>query len=741
MKKTIFVVDDSQLILQSAKKTLRANYNVIVVPSAKDMFSALEGAIPSLILLDIEMPEMSGFEALEIMKENSTYSNIPVILLTAINNIATEVRGFELGAVDFVAKPFSSLTLSNRIELHINIDEHIKAREAELIKSNNELEEARNKAMEAEIANESNKAKSEFLARMSHEIRTPISAILGISEIQLRNPDLPPFVGESFIKINNSSHMLLGLVNDLLDISKIEAGKMDLISEEYEIAMLINNIKQIYSTLIGNKPIEFRMFVDRNLPSLLIGDYVRINQIITNILSNAIKYTESGTVEFSIHCMDSFSSEYDATLAISILDTGMGMTQEQLSSLSTEYTRFHESQNRSITGTGLGMNIVYHLAQIMDGHVDIASQVGKGTTVAVYIPQKISNPKIIGLQESEKLQQFQISSYDAAGKFEFTPEPMPYGRVLIVDDVNTNLYVARGLMDFYSLNIETCDSGKAAIEKVEAGNEYDIIFMDHMMPEMDGIETMLHLRQMGYTEPIIALTANAMIGQAEEFKEKGFDEFLSKPIRTKYLNQALIQYVKDKQPPSVIEAASKAQAAAKGKGSIEDFQKNADMLRKMRKDFSSGHQNTFANIIQALESNDKETATLLAHTVKGLAGLIQEPALAQHAGRLEATLNSGSTPSEALIYSLKTQFEHVLQSIGKPEVFATVFNADINKEEVTKLFEKLEILLKSRDTACLELLDSLKIMPEATIIVKQIEDYEFSLALSNLTTLRSALDL
>ena len=389
-----------------------------------------------------------------------------------------------------------------------------------------------------EVAEESNRAKSRFLARMSHELRTPITAVLGISEIQLRNADLPPQLKEPFAKINNSANLLLGIVNDILDLSRIESGKLPLVEAEYELASLIYDTAQLPTVHIGNKEIDFEMKVDEFMPAYLIGDALRIRQVMNNLLSNAFKYTESGTVTLSIDCQAAAGDEGDekvVILIISIQDTGMGMSQAQINDLQEEYSRFHEQSKPVITGTGLGMPIVYSLLQMMAAEIQLESEVGKGTHVIVRIPQKIAKPGLIGNKFSAQ----NHSSY-------FVPEPMPYGRVLVVDDMEANLYVARGLLAFYELNVECCNDGNAAIEKIKAGKRYDIIFMDEMMPGISGTESVQILRDMGYTEPIIALTANALIGQAEVFIANGFDGFISKPIQTEELNSALVSFIKNK---------------------------------------------------------------------------------------------------------------------------------------------------------------------------------------------------
>ncbi|MCL2125505.1 MAG: PAS domain S-box protein [Oscillospiraceae bacterium] len=407
--------------------------------------------------------------------------------------------------------------------------------------------------IEAEAAN---KAKSAFLSTMSHEIRTPMNAILGITEIQLQKDTIENGVREAFDKIYTSGDMLLGIINDILDLSKIEAGKLELIIDRYETASLVSDTAQLNMMRIGSKPIEFELYIDENLPAHLVGDELRVKQILNNLLSNAFKYTESGTVKLMIDKDDNAEND-DVTIIFSVSDTGQGMTEEQVNRLFDEYSRFNVETNRTTEGTGLGMSITRNLVQMMHGRIDIKSKPGEGSTFTVYLPQGRSGTSILGKESADNLHKFRTRSRAQMKRVQIAREPMPYGSVLIVDDVETNIYVARGLLAPYGLMIDSADSGFAAIEKIKNGSVYDIVFMDHMMPKMDGVEATKIIRQMGYKESIVALTANAVSGQAEIFLGNGFNDFIAKPIDVRQLNGVLNRLIRDKQPPEVLEAARK----------------------------------------------------------------------------------------------------------------------------------------------------------------------------------------
>ena len=412
----------------------------------------------------------------------------------------------------------------------------------------------------AEIAEESSKAKSDFLAKMSHEIRTPMNAILGITEIQLQDSSLPQITKDALERIYNSADLLLGIINDILDLSKIEAGKLEIIPVQYDIASLIHDTVQLNMMRYESKPIEFKLEVDENVPVMFFGDELRIKQILNNLLSNAFKYTQEGTIGFSVSSSLIDGSEDPkerVNLVFSISDTGQGMTAEQVLNLGDEYARFNLEANRKTEGTGLGLNITRNLLQMMNGNIKIDSTPGMGSVFTVSLPQKCSDPDPIGRDMANNLMQLNLASALKIKTVQINREYMPYGRVLIVDDVETNLYVAKGLLAPYGLSLDTAMSGFEAVDKIRNGASYDIIFMDHMMPRMDGIEAAKIIRSFGYTKPIVALTANALTGQAEMFMQNGFDDFISKPIDIRQLNASLNKLVRDKYPPAVIEAARK----------------------------------------------------------------------------------------------------------------------------------------------------------------------------------------
>ncbi|MCL2197016.1 MAG: ATP-binding protein, partial [Treponema sp.] len=411
-----------------------------------------------------------------------------------------------------------------------------------IARSENAIEKQNMQLIDANIKTEAaNQSKSNFLATMSHEIRTPLNAILGITQIEMQNESLPDRHMAAYEKIHSSGINLLGIINDILDLSKIETGKMELNPFEYDVPSLINDAIQLNIIRIGSKPIEFKLSVDKNLPTKLYGDEIRIKQILNNLLSNAIKYTEEGQVHLSVkHIM----INENIMLIFSVSDTGQGMKEEDRKKIFDEYARFNMAANRSIEGTGLGLNIIKRIVELMEGDISVESEFGKGSIFTVSIIQQSADNSPIGEELAQRLSNFTFTN-KKQNKQEITKEMMPYGSVLVVDDVEINLYVACEILLSYKLEVEMADSGIATIEKIVNGKKYDIIFMDHMMPKMDGIETTKKLRELGYTGFIVALTANALVGNDKMFENNGF---IPKPIDLGLINEILNRFVRDMHP-------------------------------------------------------------------------------------------------------------------------------------------------------------------------------------------------
>ena len=422
--------------------------------------------------------------------------------------------------------------------------------------------EQRDKMLQEAVqeAQRANQAKSSFLANMSHEMRTPLNAVIGLSTLSLEANKLDEEDKLNIEKVYNAGTMLLNLVNDILDISKIEADKLELVPVDYDVPSIINDTMTQNMLRIGEKPIEFKLNVSEDMLARLNGDEQRVKQIMNNLLSNAIKYTDSGTVELSVRCNKRLSNinqtqgekeKEKVLLTFEVSDTGRGIKEEDIEKVFADYIKLDLEANRSIEGTGLGLPITKRIIQMMNGKIEVESEYGKGTVFTATIEQGYVSDAVLGADVVKNLRSFRYSEEKRDRNMRFTRINMPYAHVLVVDDQMTNLDVARGFLKPYKMQVDCVTGGQEAINAMKDSKvKYNAVFMDQMMPGMDGIEATRLIREIdtdyAHNIPIIALTANAIAGNEEMFLSKGFQAFLSKPINYINLDAVLRRWVRDK---------------------------------------------------------------------------------------------------------------------------------------------------------------------------------------------------
>lgn len=486
-------------------------------------------------------------------------------------------------------------------------------------------------------------AKTEFLSNMSHEIRTPINSILGMNEMILRESEDKEIKGYAK-NIQTSGNALLSLVNQILDLSKIEAGKMEIVQENYSLDEILKESVSMVKKRIEEKKIEFEFECQEDLPSVLKGDSLKIKQILLNILTNAAKYTKQGKITFRIS-----GEKLDSKLGISfsVKDTGIGISDEDKVKIFGRFERFNLKENRSIEGAGLGLRISKHLAELMGGEIDLKSELGKGSEFILVLVQEIIDDAPVGKINIDEV--YESSSQDEKYEVSFVA---PDAKVLVVDDIEMNLFVIKSFLKETLVQLETVSSGEECVKKA-CEKEYDVIFIDHMMPGMDGIETFKRIRSLQESKnvktPCIMFTANAISGAKEKYEAVGFEGYITKPVQGKVLEEQLQKYLPaeknrepekksekktdDKKTMDIEKRISEAFIDFDFKTVLENCAGKKELLIKIIQRFTE--ELLIDNLEQSFAKEDWAEYAIYAHSLKGSARTVGMNILADKAYELE----------------------------------------------------------------------------------------------------------
>jgi signal transduction histidine kinase/DNA-binding response OmpR family regulator/HPt (histidine-containing phosphotransfer) domain-containing protein len=547
-------------------------------------------------------------------------------------------------------------------------------------------------------AEQASMAKSEFLATMSHEIRTPMNAIIGMSDL-MPTENLTSLQRGYFEDIKKMSKSLLTIINDILDLSKIEAGKLEIVPIHYNVHALYDNIASMCEFIAQGNSLEFRRNFDKSMPEILYGDEIRVRQILTNIVNNAVKYTKEGYVFFGMvrgkRKSGSERTPFDETeyLVAEVSDSGIGIKEEDIPKLFDSFEQFDREKNRGIVGTGLGLAITKKLIALMNGHIEVKSVYGSGSTFRVYLPLIEGDPSKVDRLDK--------------GPFLMVKEGT---RVLVVDDVPVNLMVALGFLIKHGINAETADGGIEAVKKikesVESGHPYDLVFMDHMMPDMDGIEAAKHIRSLAdadtglspYTSmPIVALSANAVQGAEEIFLASGMDGFVSKPIDPAALNAALKNFLPEDKYTFAEQEDGDAITGKQDSGEKLAYEELAKIkgleleaglhytansfatYTSTLKQFSAGMEKGLALIRDSLAAENWNPYTVQVHAYQGICATIGMRALSEWGKKLEAASKS---ENKSVCFEETDAYCSALADFNAALRATSIFAADDEKDRI-----------------------------------------------------------
>ena len=567
-REKILIVDDQKANLHVLRELLYEQGEIILAKNGSQGLDKAAKLKPDLILLDVVMPEMDGFETLQALRKIEGLKDIPVMFITGLRDIGHEQKGLSLGALDYIRKPFNPAIVKARVKTHLK-----------LARQTNDLKILSQQLQEADAA------KSQFLASMSHEIRTPLTSIIGYAEA-LKVGAIPvDETGRAISSICNNGEHLLELINDILDISKIEAKQLTLEKLDVSFPKWLQNIEEVIGQRAVAKGLVFEVNLNFPLPEKVITDPTRLQQILLNLLNNAIKFTANGKLSLNV------SSDNDQ-LSFTVIDTGIGISEEQQAAIFDVFTQAESATTRKYGGTGLGLNISRHLANSLGGDITVESELGKGSKFTALL--ELQQPTDSQWLKTEKEWQLHTTKTQHS-----SATPYLYGKILVAEDQLEIQELIKILLESTGLVVVTVNDGKELVEECTQ-QSFDLILSDIQMPGYNGIDAIKQLKSMGVKTPTIALTANAMAHQREEYMKEGFTDYISKPFSRESFLQTIAKHMmnieddefsEERQLEEEIKAIGQAFLA-----SVPDHLKNAT---------------------DYLENHDWAQLAEVSHTVKG----------------------------------------------------------------------------------------------------------------------------
>ena len=562
---------------------------------------------------------------------------------------------------------------------------------------------------------EANRAKSEFLAKMSHEIRTPMNSIMGFAELS-QDKTADPHVKDYLGKITENTKWLLRIINDILDISKIESGKMELDNTPFDLHDVFFLCQSVILPAVKEKGLEMNIYAEPSTGKKLLGDSLRLYQVLMNLLSNAVKFTNSGTIKFISSIRE--TNNGSTTVYFEVKDTGIGMSPEQIKKIFLPFIQADSSTTRDYGGTGLGLAIAKNIVELMGGNLMVESSLGKGSTFSFEITFDTVDVSDDSVEKA---------------KYNVLEKPNFNGLILICDDNQMNQEVICAHLARVGLGTMTVDNGKLGVEMVLERREknekpFDLIFMDMFMPVMDGMEAAAKIIELGTQTPIIAMTANIMTSELEKYKKAGMLDCLGKPFTSQELWHILLKY---------LVPVSTTPLSADPTDSIDQY--DDELQKKLKVNFIKNYHNIFCEITDAVAAGDTKLAHRLAHTLKGSAGLIGKTELKNAAAEVEALLkDDASSILERRMNTLNAEMVKVIEEL-KPfldEAEAREKSKVLNISQALALLEKLEPMLENINPECVNLLDEIRAVPGTQEFARQIENYDFESALRTLAELK-----